>query len=138
MSMIARWGARLVGAGMLGATAAIHADLYANDGYRHIPRIGPLFLALVIGASILCLAVLAAPPRVIGLAALAGAVTELATAAGLITLTHRSLPGLHGFRESSMAPHYTLALVVEIIGVVVLGGLTLASLGSIRRQSPSR
>ena len=134
MNAIARWGARLVGAGLLAATAAIHADLYANDGYRHIPRIGPLFLALVIGTSILCLAVLAAPSRLIGLVALAGAGTEFLTAAGLITLTHRSLPGLHGFMESTKAPHYTLALVVEIIGVVVLGGLTLMSL---RRQSPS-
>lgn len=136
MNTIARWGARLVGAAMLGATAGIHAALYANDGYKSVPRIGPLFLALVIGASILCVATLAAPPRLIALVAVAGAVTEFATAAGLVILTHRSLPGLKGFRESTMAPHYATALTVEIIGVVALGALTIGSV--IKRQNHVR
>jgi hypothetical protein len=134
MDAVMRWGARLVGAGMLGATAGIHADLYQGYGYRHVPRIGPLFLLLVIGASILCLAVLAAPVRLLPLVAAAGALTELATGAGLITLTHHTIPGLHGFTESTAAPHYWASIVVEAIGFVAL--TTLAA-GAMRR-SPAR
>lgn len=137
MTTTARWGARLVGAAMLAATAGIHADLYANLGYQHIPRIGPMFLALIIGASALCLAVLLTPSRYAGLVALAGAVTELLTAVGLVILTHRSLPGLNGFMESSQAPHYTSALVTEIIGFVALGAYTAMSLRALRRRNPS-
>jgi hypothetical protein len=127
MHAIARWGARLVGAGMLGATAGIHADLYHHYGYQHIPRIGKLFLLLVIGASILCLAVLAAPGRLLAVVAGVGALTELATGAGLLILTHHKIPGLKGFTESTSAPHYWLSITVEAIGFVVLASLALAA-----------
>src|SRR5260370_41075928 len=53
---------RLVGSGLLIATAAIHLDLYLT-GYRTIPTIGWLFLLQVIAAFGLGLAVLAIPRR---------------------------------------------------------------------------
>jgi hypothetical protein len=124
MSTIIRWLARLVGAGMLGATAGIHAYLY-HGGYSRVPTIGPMFLALVIGASILCLAVLAGPPKLVGLAALVGALTEAATAVGLLIFTHHTI---FNFRESTHAKYYSQSLVVESIGVVVLIGLAAATL----------
>src|SRR5438132_8798341 len=52
---------RVVGSGLLIATAAIHLDLYLT-GYRAIPTIGWLFLLQVIAAFGLGLAVLAIPP----------------------------------------------------------------------------
>ena len=51
---------RVVGSGLLIATAAIHLDLYLT-GYRTIPTIGWLFLLQVIAAFGLGLAVLAIP-----------------------------------------------------------------------------
>src|ERR1700749_846665 len=53
---------RVVGSGLLIATAAIHLDLYLT-GYRTIPTIGWLFLLQVIAAFGLGLAVLAIPRR---------------------------------------------------------------------------
>jgi hypothetical protein len=130
MSTMIRWAARLIGAGMLGTTAAIHAYLY-NTGYKDIPKIGHLFLALVIGASILCLAVLASPPKLVGITALGGALTEAATAIGLLIFTHHTI---FNFRESTQAKYYTQSLIVETIGFVVLIGLAAVSL----RHTPDR
>src|ERR1700760_1657680 len=53
---------RVVGSGLLIATAAIHLDLYLT-GYRTIPTIRWLFLLQVIAAFTPRLAVLAIPPR---------------------------------------------------------------------------
>lgn len=130
MNAIAQWGARLIGAAMLGTTAGIHADLY-NTGYKTLPKIGVMFLLLVIGTSILCLAVLASPRGLLPLVAAGGALTEAATAIGLLIFTHHTI---FNFRESTQAPHYNLSLVVEAIGFVVLGGLAVVSF---RRRSPS-
>src|ERR1700749_3385260 len=66
---------RVVGSGLLIATAAIHLDLYLT-GYRTIPTIGWLFLLQVIAAFGLGLAVLVIPSRLVvasRLAAAAGA-----------------------------------------------------------------
>lgn len=135
MNTIVRWVARAAGAAMLGATAGIHADLYHGYGYKHIHNIGPLFLALVIGASILCVATLASPKRVLAMVAAAGAVTELATFAGLLYATHHTL---FGFMDSTHAPHYNFSLIVEIIGFVVLTILSLTSVRDLRPQTRHR
>src|ERR1700742_4419939 len=79
---------RVVGAGLLFATAAIHLDLYLT-GYRTIPTIGWLFLLQVIAAFGLGLAVLAIPRRLAAgvparLAAAAGAGFALATLGGYL------------------------------------------------------
>src|SRR2546430_3538937 len=67
---------RVVGSGLLIATAAIHLDLYLT-GYRTIPTIGWLFLLQVIAAFGLGLGVLAIPRRLA-----AGGPARLAAAAG--------------------------------------------------------
>jgi hypothetical protein len=131
MTSVTRWATRLVGAGLLGATAGIHAYLYDN-GYRSIPKIGPMFGLLVISASILCLAVLAVPRRFLALVAFAGAGLEATTLLGLIVFTHHTF---FNFRESTMATLYWRSVGVEIAGIVVLGGLTI---GSVLRRSPGR
>src|SRR6202011_3650840 len=89
---------RVVGSGLLIATAAIHLDLYLT-GYRTIPTIGWLFLLQVIAAFGLGLAVLAIPRRLVTpsrLAAAAGAGFALATLGGYLLSV---LTGLFGFKE---------------------------------------
>jgi uncharacterized protein (DUF486 family) len=132
MELAARWTARIVGAGLLGATAGIHASLY-NTGYSSIPKIGPMFLALVIVASIFCLAVLAVPQgRFLALAAAVGALIEAGTAIALVVFTNYTI---FDFRESTQAMYYRASLGVEIAGFIVLGGL---AAWAFTRRSPSR
>ena len=71
---------RLLGGGLLTATAATHLDLYLT-GYRSIPTIGWLFLLQVVVAFALAAAVLATGDRVI---AAAGAGFALATLGGYL------------------------------------------------------
>jgi uncharacterized protein (DUF486 family) len=130
MTSVTRWAARLVGAGLLGATAGIHAYLWDN-GYRSLPKIGPLFLVLIISASILCLVVLATPQRFLGLASLAGAGLLAGTMIGLIIFTNFTI---FNFRESTAEMLYWQSITVESIGIVILGGLAAANLS----RSPGR
>lgn len=112
---------------MLGTTAAIHLRLYTHDGYSSIPgkpsilKVGHLFILNGVGGSVLCLAVLATPLLLRWVAA-AGAAFELGTLAGLmISIRH----GLFGFRDSSHAPFYHEAIVVELIGLAALLALAM-------------
>jgi uncharacterized protein (DUF486 family) len=126
---IARWSGRIAGAGLLGATAGIHAYLYDN-GYKSIPKIGPMFLLLVIGASVLCLAVLAVPERFLALVASAGALLQASAVIGLVIFTNYTI---FSFRESTQAQYYWDSVIVEVVGFVILAGLAAASLGPLRQ-----
>ncbi|MBE7186679.1 hypothetical protein [Jatrophihabitans endophyticus] len=110
---------RLAGAGLLATNAGIHADLW-NLGYRSIPTIGPLFLLDVIAASVLTLAVLGAPRRLLWVVAATGALLEVGTVAGLYLATKHSL---FGFTESTRAYLYGQSVWTEIAGTVVLAVL---------------
>jgi len=94
---------RLVGSGLLIATAAIHLDLYLT-GYRTIPTIGWLFLLQVIAAFGLGLAVLAIPSRLVLLSVWIG---------------------LFGFKEVRTGAGIAAGLV-EVAAFVVLAALALA------------
>jgi predicted lipoprotein with Yx(FWY)xxD motif len=83
---------RVIGAGLLFGTGALHLDLYLT-GYRTIPTIGWLFLLQVITAFGLGALVLVSGSR---LAAAAGAGFAIATLSGYL-LSLRI--GLFGFRE---------------------------------------
>jgi len=84
---------RMVGSGLLIATAAIHLDLYLT-GYRTIPTIGWLFLLQVIAAFGLALAVLASVAGMVPGAA--EAVFAVARAAGLLAVAGLPLPARLG------------------------------------------
>ena len=127
----ARVGLRVLGAGLLATNAGIHAYLWHN-GYRTIPTIGQLFLLDVIGASVLVIAVLVSPRRLLALSAAAGALLELGTAAGLVLATRHSL---FGFMESSRATLYYQSLVTELAGAVVLAILALLAFGNARGRA---
>jgi predicted lipoprotein with Yx(FWY)xxD motif len=115
---------RVVGSGLLIATAAIHLDLYLT-GYRTIPTIGWLFLLQVIAAFGLGLAVLAIPRRLLTLSRLAagaGAGFALATLGGYLLSVWI---GLFGFKEVRTGAGIAAGLV-EVAAFVVLAALALA------------
>ena len=115
---------RVVGSGLLIATAAIHLDLYLT-GYRTIPTIGWLFLLQVIAAFGLGLAVLVIPGRFVvarRLAAAAGAGFALATLGGYLLSVWI---GLFGFKEVRTTAGI-VAGVIEVAAFVVLAALALA------------
>jgi predicted lipoprotein with Yx(FWY)xxD motif len=114
---------RLLGSGLLIATAAIHLDLYLT-GYRTIPTIGWLFLLQVIAAFGLGLAVLAIPSRLVitsRLAAGAGAGFALATLGGYLLSVWI---GLFGFKEVRTGAGIAAGLV-EVAAFVALAALAL-------------
>src|SRR5215475_11772296 len=108
---------RVIGGGLLVATAAMHLDLYLT-GYRTIPTIGWLFLLQVIAGFALALAVLASGSR---LAAAAGTGFALATLGGyLLSLW----VGLFGFTEVRTTAGI-VAGVIEVAAAAALGMLAL-------------
>ena len=112
----ARWAVNVLavaGAALMVWSGVIHLQLW-SDGYRSISVIGPLFLAQGIG-SIALAAVLAVFRRVVLMAA--GAVTMVATAAGLLLSAGI---GLFGFQESLAVPNAMSSLVVEFASAAVL------------------
>jgi hypothetical protein len=111
----ARTAMRIVVAGLAGAIAGIHLELWSRDGYRHIPTIGPSFLLNVISGIILALASLGLPRRALPLvwAAVAGfAATTLA--ALLVSLDTT----LFGFHETTGAPLLGASIGVEIAAIL--------------------
>ena len=117
----------LAGAALAAASGAIHLHLWA-DGYRTIPRIGPLFLFQGIAGVVLGL-VLAASRRL--LAALATAGFVVATIGGFLLSVY---VGLFGFSDTLAAPWAGVSLVVESVGTVVLvAGSALLLWGAVRR-----
>jgi len=108
---------RVVGSGLLIATAAIHLDLYLT-GYRTIPTIGWLFLAQVIVAFLLAAAVLASGSRIV---AAAGAGFAVAILGGyLLSLW----VGLFGFTEVRT----TAGIAAGIIEIAAFAALALLAL----------
>jgi predicted lipoprotein with Yx(FWY)xxD motif len=129
---------RVLGSGLLIATAAIHLDLYLT-GYRTIPTIGWLFLLQVIAAFGLGLAVLAIPRRLAAgvparLAAAAGAGFALATLGGYLLSVWT---GLFGFKEVRTGAGIAAGLV-EVAAFVVLAALALAPAPATAAAGPAR
>src|ERR1039457_3795213 len=114
-----QWGVlRVIGSGLLAATAAIHLHLYLT-GYRTIPTIGWLFLLQVISAFGLGAIVLVSDNR---LASAAGAGFALATLGGYL-LSLRI--GLFGFREVRTAAGI-VAAVIEVATFAALAAVILS------------
>src|SRR5580698_7090081 len=106
---------RIIGAGLLIATAAIHLDLYLT-GYRTIPTIGWLFLLQIIAAFALGLLVLVTRSRLV---AAAGALFALSTLGGyLLTVQF----GLFGFREVRTTAG-VVAGIIEVLAFAILAFL---------------
>src|SRR5215469_5458246 len=110
-------GLRVVGAGLLAATGAIHLDLYLT-GFRHIPTIGWLFLLQVIAA--FGLAVLQLVPGGRLMAAL-GAGFAVATLGGYLLSIWFGLFGFHEVRTTAGI----VAGLIEVATFAVLGMVAL-------------
>ncbi|MGN6475054.1 MAG: hypothetical protein ACTHK4_15585 [Mycobacteriales bacterium] len=115
---------RVLTAAALGVMAGIHLQLYSSYGYKSIPTIGALFLVNGIAGSVLCLAILGAPRRLLGLTALASAGLLAGTLAGLVVALNHPL---FGFQDSIHAPHAWASLIDEGIGTVVAAALAVLS-----------
>jgi hypothetical protein len=104
---------RLVGVGLLSAVGWIHLHLW-QSGYRHIPTIGPLFLAAAVSAFVIGAGLLARPSRLMGLSGIGLAAGVLA---GLIVSVNL---GLFGFKESPSAPFSAESIFLEIAAAVTV------------------
>lgn len=114
-SSVSRWTARVsawAGAVLLVVSSVIHLHLWLS-GYRHIPTIGPLFLAQVVGGIALS-AVVALKRSPVFLAG--GAVFAAGTVVALLVSVNF---GLFGFRDSLDAPYAKSSLVVECAAAVL-------------------
>jgi hypothetical protein len=112
-------GGRVLGAGLLGATAAIHLHLW-DTGYRGIDWIGPLFLVQAVTGFVLCVAVLVARQHWLPEVAVLGALLQVGTLVGLLLSVD---VGLFGFHESTVAPLFWPSVWVEAVGLLVLVAL---------------
>jgi hypothetical protein len=105
-------GLLVIGAAMVATSAIIHLYLWGKeDGYRHVPTVGPMFLLQGIVGCLLAIAVVIKRHVI---TALAGAVYMAASVAALYKSIHG---GLFDFDETSDAPYVTLSFVVEFIGL---------------------
>lgn len=114
-----RFGLNLLvwaGSAMLAASAVLHFQLWDSEGYRHIPTIGPLFLAQAIVGVVLAIAT-AIFRRLILAAASAG--LAIFSIGGLLIAIWF---GLFGWQETASAPYVGMAFTIEAIAAVLLGG----------------
>jgi hypothetical protein len=105
---------RLVSIGLLGALGWVHLHLW-QQGYRHIPTIGPLFLAAAVSAALVGFCLLVRASRLVGLA---GVGLSLGILAGLIVSVN---VGLFGFKESLSAPFAVESILLEVAAGLTLG-----------------
>jgi hypothetical protein len=104
----------VAGAALVAATAGIHLHLWLA-GYRHVPRIGPLFLAQAVTGFAL------APVVALGrhLAVVIGAALYMATSAAGLLLS--ATVGFLGIHDGLGVPWAATSLTVELAGMVLLG-----------------
>jgi hypothetical protein len=112
---------RLAAVGLLSWDGWAHLHLW-QDGYRHIPTIGPLFLVGAVSAMAVAAGLLLRPSRLLGLA---GAGVEIGILAGLLVSVNF---GLFGFKESLSAPFAVESIVVESVAVLTLVGWVMVDL----------
>jgi hypothetical protein len=104
----------VAGAALMVTTAAIHLHLWLI-GYRHVPRLGPLFMAQAVTGLV------AAPLVALGRQAvvvLGGAVYMAASAGGLLLSATVGFVGIH---DGLRVPWASTSLAVELVGFVLLG-----------------
>lgn len=111
---------------------AVHLELWAWHGYRHVPTIGPLFLLNAIGAAGLAVLLAARGGLLAELGGLGFAVSTLT--AYLVSIYH----GLFGFVETPHGTPQHVSLAAEIAAIVLLTTavalrVTSSSRGSARR-----
>ena len=130
-----RWTAalllRLGCVALLAWIGYIHLHLW-QEGYRHIPTNGPLFLLDAVAGFVLAAVLLTWPRPLAGL--LAAGYTAATLGALIISLS----VGLFGFRESISASYVTESLAIETITVLALITWTIQAAAIPGRQPAAR
>jgi hypothetical protein len=120
--------AALAGAALVVTTAAIHMHLWLA-GYRHVPRLGPLFLAQSVCGFALGPAIVSRHRLMLA----AGALYMAASAGGLVLSATVGFVGIH---DGLGVPWATTSLGVELVGLVLLVGA--AAVPAVRRRDIRR
>jgi hypothetical protein len=105
---------RLLAAAFLVGGGIVHLNLWM-DGYRSIPRIGPLFLANFVGSIALAGAVIVSRRANVNLAGIAFATGSL------VALVLSRTVGLLGFTEMVWTPDAVRTLASELGAIATLG-----------------
>ncbi|MHB8438201.1 MAG: hypothetical protein ACYDD4_03455 [Acidimicrobiales bacterium] len=98
---------------------AVHLNLYAGEGYSHIPTIGWLFLLTVITAFVLAAGSSLSSHALVGLSSAGFALSVL----GGYLLTLFLPAGLFSFKEPGVSYSGVLSIVAEVVvaGAGILG-----------------
>lgn len=104
---------RLLAAALLLAGGVVHYQLW-RGGYRHIPKIGPLFLANVFGSVALAAAVGLSRRAIVAVAGI------LFAAGSLAALVLSRTVGVFGFTEMIWTTQAIRTLVSELGAIVTL------------------
>jgi len=116
---------RLGSVALLAWIGYIHLHLW-QEGYRHIPTNGPLFLLDAVAGFVLAAILLTWPRPLAGL--LAAGYTASTLGALIISLS----AGLFGFRESISASFVTESLTIEPITILALISWTVLMAATLR------
>jgi hypothetical protein len=111
----------VAGAALMVTTATIHVHLWLA-GYRHVPRIGPLFMAQAVTGFVAAPLVVWSRQTLVVLGA-AGFM-----AASVVGLLLSATVGFLGIHDDLSVPWATPSLVVELAGFVLLAGAGLLQL----------
>lgn len=104
---------QIASVGLLTGVGWIHLHLW-EIGYKHIPTIGPLFIAAAVSAFAVAVALLLRSSRLLALSALG---LSVGIVAGLVVSVNF---GLFGFTESLRAPFAIESVVLELASAVCL------------------
>ena len=115
---LAVWSGAAIGASSLAVSGLLHIHLWMA-GYQNVPIIGILFIVQGILALVFAAAVLLWRYPLVFFAA---SLYLLATVAGLLVSVYF---GLFGFRDSFAAPYAKESVVVELVGALALGTMSL-------------
>ena len=122
---------RLLAAVLLLAGGIVHFNLWSS-GYRHIPKIGPLFLANFVGSIALAVAVIASRRSTIAIAGIAFAAGSLAA------LVLSRTVGVFGFTETIWTTQAVKTLASEVGVIGALGTALVMQRRTGPRLAPAR
>jgi hypothetical protein len=108
--------AALAASALILATAVIHLHLWLS-GYRHVPRLGPLFIGQAVAGLVL------APVLAWARTTLVVAVGCVYMAASAVGLLLSATVGFVGVHDSLSVPWAAWSLATELAGSVLLGGV---------------
>ena len=128
---------RVLIASLAAAIAGIHLDLWSSYGYRHIPTIGYLFMLNGVAGSLLAIASLTVPRRVLLLTWVGTAGFGTATLVALLVSINAKL---FGFTETSNAPLLAPSIAVEAAAAItgVAAAIWLFNSRALCRPTPMR